>query len=106
VLISVSVQLGKTENVSRRPSVDGELDYIGGVEGLAELVGEWAAAGVDGVHLRPGSLEVEVPVIADELLPLLRERGLVGPAVKRPATLRTRLGLRRPENRYAVGGRS
>jgi alkanesulfonate monooxygenase SsuD/methylene tetrahydromethanopterin reductase-like flavin-dependent oxidoreductase (luciferase family) len=82
-----------------------EFDYVGGVEGLAELVGEWAAAGVDGVHLRPGSLEVDVPVIADELLPLLRERGLVGPAVKRAATLRTRLGLRRPENRYAIGGR-
>jgi alkanesulfonate monooxygenase SsuD/methylene tetrahydromethanopterin reductase-like flavin-dependent oxidoreductase (luciferase family) len=144
VLISVSVLLGKTENVSRRldgtgSAVDaggaagagsagvvgrGEgargaggvevagpagggagFDYVGGVEGLAELIGEWAAAGVDGVHLRPGSLEVEVPVIADELLPLLRERGLVGPAAKRAATLRTRLGLRRPVNRYAVGGR-
>jgi alkanesulfonate monooxygenase SsuD/methylene tetrahydromethanopterin reductase-like flavin-dependent oxidoreductase (luciferase family) len=107
VLISVSVLLGKPENVSRLEGAgDGAgFDYVGGVEGLAELVGEWAAAGVDGVHLRPGSLEVEVPVIADELLPLLRERGLVGPAAKRAATLRTRLGLRRPVNRYAVGGR-
>ncbi|MEU0089545.1 LLM class flavin-dependent oxidoreductase [Kribbella sp. NPDC006257] len=105
VLISVTVHLRNPENVRRFPSDDGELDYVGGVEGLAELVGEWAEAGVDGVHLRPGSLELDVPVIADELLPLLRERGLVGPAVKRAATLRTRLGLRRPENRYAVGGR-
>ena len=135
VLISVSVHLGKPENVRRRLAGAGGagggggaevagaagsgagvehvgggegpagFDYVGGVEGLAELVGELAAAGVDGVHLRPGSLEVDVPVIADELLPLLRERGLVGPAVKRAATLRTRLGLRRPENRYAVGGR-
>jgi alkanesulfonate monooxygenase SsuD/methylene tetrahydromethanopterin reductase-like flavin-dependent oxidoreductase (luciferase family) len=108
VLISVSVLLGKTENVSRRLEAAGGgagFDYFGGVERLAELIGEWAAAGVDGVHLRPASLELDVPVIAAELLPLLRERGLVGPAVKRPATLRTRLGLRRPVNRYAVGGR-
>ncbi len=97
VLISVNVQLD--------PAGGAGFDYVGGVEGLAELVGEWAAAGVDGVHLRPASLEVDVPVIAGELLPLLRERGLVGPAVKRAATLRTRLGLRRPENRYAVGSR-
>jgi alkanesulfonate monooxygenase SsuD/methylene tetrahydromethanopterin reductase-like flavin-dependent oxidoreductase (luciferase family) len=134
VLISVSVLLGKTENVSRRLEnaeraagaggvgrVEGAgdaggvelagagggagFDYVGGVERLGELIGEWAAAGVDGVHLRPASLELDVPVIAAELLPLLRERGLVGSAVKRPATLRTRLGLRRPVNRYAVGGR-
>jgi alkanesulfonate monooxygenase SsuD/methylene tetrahydromethanopterin reductase-like flavin-dependent oxidoreductase (luciferase family) len=87
VLVSVGV----------RPQVDG-------VERLAELIEGWAAAGVDGVHLRPASLELDVPVIADELLPLLRERGLVGPA-ERGGSLRGRLGLQRPGNRYAGSGR-
>jgi alkanesulfonate monooxygenase SsuD/methylene tetrahydromethanopterin reductase-like flavin-dependent oxidoreductase (luciferase family) len=106
VLISVSVLLdGKTENAVRRADGAEQLDHIGGVERLADLIGEWSEAGVDGVHLRPASLELDVPVIASKLLPLLRERRLVGPAVKRPATLRTRLGLRRPANRYAVGGK-
>jgi alkanesulfonate monooxygenase SsuD/methylene tetrahydromethanopterin reductase-like flavin-dependent oxidoreductase (luciferase family) len=84
VLVSVSV----------RPHVDG-------VEGLVDLIAEWADAGVDGVHLRPASLELDVPVIADQLLPALRDRGLVAP-LERAGTLRSRLGLRRPENRYAT----
>ena len=83
VLVSVAVQ----------PHVDG-------VERLVSSIEEWAAAGVDGVHLRPASLELDVPVIASELLPVLRERGLVGPQ-ERGGSLRGRLGLRRPVNRYA-----
>ncbi|WUJ72941.1 LLM class flavin-dependent oxidoreductase [Kribbella soli] len=69
--------------------------HVNGVDGLVGLIEEWAAAGADGVHLRPGSLELDVPLIADELLPLLRERGLVGPA-ERGGSLRGRLGLVRP----------
>lgn len=68
-----------------RPHADGVGRLVGLIEG-------WAAAGVDGVHLRPGSLELDVPVIAGELLPLLRGRGLVGPAA-RGGSLRGRLGL-------------
>ncbi|TCO49467.1 alkanesulfonate monooxygenase SsuD/methylene tetrahydromethanopterin reductase-like flavin-dependent oxidoreductase (luciferase family) [Kribbella antiqua] len=85
------------------PSVGGDFDFVGGVERLAELISDWAEAGVDGVHLRPASLEVDVPVIAERLIPLLRAKKLVGPAVDRATTLRNRLGLRRPDNRYAVG---
>jgi alkanesulfonate monooxygenase SsuD/methylene tetrahydromethanopterin reductase-like flavin-dependent oxidoreductase (luciferase family) len=106
VLISVSVLLdGNTANAVRRADGADELDHIGGVERLADLIAEWSQAGVDGVHLRPASLEVDVPVIASKLLPLLRERRLVGPAVGRAVTLRTRLGLRHPANRHALGGR-
>jgi alkanesulfonate monooxygenase SsuD/methylene tetrahydromethanopterin reductase-like flavin-dependent oxidoreductase (luciferase family) len=106
VLLSVSVLLDE-DTASAVDRADGaeHLDHIGGVERLADLIEEWAAAGFDGIHLRPASLELDVPAIADRLLPLLRERRLVGPAAKRPATLRTRLGLRRPANRYALGSR-
>ena len=52
--------------------------HVDGVERLLDLIEGWAAAGVDGVQLRPASLELDVPVIAEQLLPLLRERGLVG----------------------------
>jgi alkanesulfonate monooxygenase SsuD/methylene tetrahydromethanopterin reductase-like flavin-dependent oxidoreductase (luciferase family) len=84
VLVSVSV----------RPHADG-------VEQLVDSIAEWADAGVDGVHLRPASLELDVPVIADELLPALRDRNLAAASV-RTGTLRNRLGLRRPENSYAT----
>ncbi|MGW6198754.1 LLM class flavin-dependent oxidoreductase [Kribbella sp. NPDC055110] len=74
--------------------------HVDGVERLASLIEGWAAAGVDGVQLRPASLELDVPVIAEQLLPVLRERGLVGVG-ERGGSLRGRLGLRRPVNRYA-----
>jgi alkanesulfonate monooxygenase SsuD/methylene tetrahydromethanopterin reductase-like flavin-dependent oxidoreductase (luciferase family) len=83
VLVSVGV----------RPGADG-------VDGLVAAIEGWVAVGVDGVHLRPGSLEVDVPVLAEELLPRLRERGLVG-AVPRGGSLRGRLGLGRPRNTYS-----
>ncbi|TDO30649.1 alkanesulfonate monooxygenase SsuD/methylene tetrahydromethanopterin reductase-like flavin-dependent oxidoreductase (luciferase family) [Kribbella sp. VKM Ac-2527] len=101
ILVSVGVLLDE-DPAAAALRADGaiRLDHIGGVERLADLIGEWAEAGVDGVHLRPASLEVDVPVIADRLVPLLRARKLIGP-VGRPGTLRNRLGLRRPANRYA-----
>ncbi|MGC4937840.1 LLM class flavin-dependent oxidoreductase [Kribbella sp. DT2] len=99
VLLSVSVLLDEdTTSAVRRADGAEELDHIGGVARLAELIEQWAAAGIDGVHLRPASLELDVPLIADALLPLLRERKLVGAA--RPGSLRSRLGLPRPANRY------
>ncbi|MEV5964986.1 LLM class flavin-dependent oxidoreductase [Kribbella sp. NPDC051952] len=103
VLVSVSVLLDE-DPAAAAVRADGatHLDHIGGVDGLADLIGKWKEAGVDGVHLRPASVELDVPVIADRLIPLLRARKLVGP-VDRAATLRNRLGLRRPANRYAVG---
>ena len=104
VLLSVSVLLDEdTASAVRRADGADQVDHIGGVERLADLIGEWVAAGIDGVHFRPASLELDVPVIADRLLPLLRQRKLLGSAADRPASLRNRLGLRRPGNRYALG---
>jgi sugar phosphate isomerase/epimerase len=75
-----------------------------GVERVLEAIEGWIEAGVDGVHLRPGSLELDVPLIADELLPALRKRGLVG-SPERAGSFRGRLGLRRARNRYAGSAR-
>jgi alkanesulfonate monooxygenase SsuD/methylene tetrahydromethanopterin reductase-like flavin-dependent oxidoreductase (luciferase family) len=108
VLLSLSVLLADDIATALRRADDlgpgtVELDHVGGVGSLADSIIEWVAAGVDGIHLRPASLEVDVPVIADRLLPLLREKRLVGPTTDRPQTLRNRLGLRRPTNQYAAG---
>ncbi|NEA33989.1 LLM class flavin-dependent oxidoreductase [Streptomyces sp. SID13031] len=104
VLLSVSVLLDEDEASGVRRAAGAEVDYVGTVEGLADLIEGWNAAGVDGIHLRPASLELDVPVIAERLVPLLRERRLLGPAVDRATSLRNRLGLKRPANRY-VGSR-
>jgi alkanesulfonate monooxygenase SsuD/methylene tetrahydromethanopterin reductase-like flavin-dependent oxidoreductase (luciferase family) len=99
------VLLDEDEASAVRRAAGAPVDYVGGVDALAELIEGWNAAGVDGIHLRPASLELDVPVIADRLVPLLRERGLLGPAVDRATSLRNRLGLKRPANRYAGSGR-
>ncbi|TDD52916.1 LLM class flavin-dependent oxidoreductase [Kribbella antibiotica] len=99
VLVSVAVLLDEDQAAAERRAEGGSFDYIGGVEGLAALVREWQTAGADGVHFRPASLEIDVPVIAEKLLPLLKVT-----AADRPGTtLRNRLGLSRPANRYAKG---
>jgi hypothetical protein len=97
----VSVLLDEGEANAVRRAEGAEVDYVGGVDGLVGLIDGWNAAGVDGIHLRPASLEIDVPVIAERLVPALRERGLVGAASSRPSSLRDRLGLKRPGNRYA-----
>ncbi len=100
VLVSVGVLLDEDLGAAERRAEGGAFDYVGGVEGLAELVREWQAAGVDGVHFRPASLELDVPVIADRLMPLLQAN-----KSERVTTLRSRLGLGRPANRSAEGAR-
>ncbi|HEY3560812.1 MAG TPA: LLM class flavin-dependent oxidoreductase [Kribbella sp.] len=78
----------------------GGAPHVDGVESLVAAIEGWRAAGVDGVHLRPSSLELDVPLLAEELLPRLRDRGLIGP-VARGGSLRGRLGLGRPRNTYS-----
>jgi alkanesulfonate monooxygenase SsuD/methylene tetrahydromethanopterin reductase-like flavin-dependent oxidoreductase (luciferase family) len=81
--------------------VDSDAHVFGGSpQQLADLLLDWRDAGVDGFRLRPGVLPADLTAIVDGLLPILRERG----AFRREypaATLRGRLGLSRPANRYA-----
>lgn len=69
---------------------------------VADLVQQWATAGLDGVRLRPAEHAIDLPAIADRLVPELRARGLRPPAGSPPpGTLRETFGLARPENRFA-----
>ncbi|MDC7339726.1 LLM class flavin-dependent oxidoreductase [Streptomyces lydicus] len=69
--------------------------------GLAELLGDWHAAGAaDGFHLRPADPARDLALLVDGTVPALRDRGLRPPG--RPGgTLRDHLGLPRPASRYA-----
>ncbi|MBL3699346.1 LLM class flavin-dependent oxidoreductase [Leucobacter luti] len=64
---------------------------------VAELIATWHAAGVDGVRLRPLTLPADLSLIAAELLPRLRERGLAAAPGRagdpEPVSLRERFGL-------------
>ncbi|MGW4466329.1 LLM class flavin-dependent oxidoreductase [Micromonospora sp. NPDC004704] len=74
------------------------LRHVGSAEGLTTLLRQLAAV-VDGVRLHPAVLSVDLPVLADRVLPALAAHRLhVAPVAG--ATLRTTLGLPHPSNRF------
>jgi len=78
--------------------------FAGTAGQLADLMTGWAAAGLAGFRLRPGTIPADLHQITRALLPELRRRATF--PEKTPAgTLRERLGLARPASRYA-GSRS
>ena len=68
---------------------------------LADLLLGWRQAGLDGFRLRPGALPHDLRQITGALVPELRRRGAFR-AGYAEHTLRERLGLSRPANRYGA----
>jgi len=69
-------------------------------EAVAAQLLHWQGLGIDGVRLRPARLPRDLVKITAQVVPLLAAEGVLG----RPSgatTLRARLGLERPANRYA-----
>jgi alkanesulfonate monooxygenase SsuD/methylene tetrahydromethanopterin reductase-like flavin-dependent oxidoreductase (luciferase family) len=77
------------------------LRHVGDAAGLVALLTELAASPeVAGVRLLPAVLDVDLPVLAREVLPALRAARLTA-APRAGATLRDHLGLARPADRWA-----
>ena len=77
--------------------------HVGTPAGLVDLVLDWQAAGLDGVRLRPAAVPHDLDHLAGEFADLLRATGALAPPVgPTTTTLRARLGLSRPENRYVA----
>jgi alkanesulfonate monooxygenase SsuD/methylene tetrahydromethanopterin reductase-like flavin-dependent oxidoreductase (luciferase family) len=68
---------------------------------LADHLLSWHAEGIAGFRLRPGALPHDLEAITRRLVPLLQQRGVFRHSYEE-ATLRARLGLGRPANRYAT----
>ncbi|MGY1812654.1 LLM class flavin-dependent oxidoreductase [Blastococcus sp. SYSU D00820] len=75
--------------------------FTGSAAQLADLLTEWAAAGLTGFRLRPATLPHDLAQVTGRLVPELQRRGLFRTAYEAP-TLRGLLGLPRPANRYAT----
>lgn len=71
----------------------------GTAEAVAAQLLNWQHLGLDGVRLRPARLPRDLDQITTKLVPLLRDAGVLQ---REPgaATLRARLGLQHPLNRY------
>ncbi len=84
----------------RELTSDAEV-FVGTPEGLADLLLARADAGLTGFRLRPAALPQDLDVIVDALVPELQRRGAFRSAYDAD-TLRGRLDLPRPANRYAA----
>jgi len=77
------------------------LVFDGSPPGLVDLLLRWQQTGIEGVRLRPAVTATDLPVIVDEVVPLLQQAGRFRTAYTDGETLRERLGLPIAENRYA-----
>jgi alkanesulfonate monooxygenase SsuD/methylene tetrahydromethanopterin reductase-like flavin-dependent oxidoreductase (luciferase family) len=81
------------------------LNFTGSAPELVELVLDWQQLGIDGARLRPAVNATDLPVIVDEVVPLLQRAGRFRTGYTDGETLRTRLGLPVAPNRYAAVAR-
>jgi len=75
--------------------------FTGSTGELADLISDWADAGVAGVRLRPATIPHDLHQITTGLIPELQRRGLHRTAYESD-TLRGLLRLHRPANRYTA----
>ncbi|MCW2574896.1 MAG: Fmnh2-utilizing oxygenase [Modestobacter sp.] len=75
--------------------------FVGTPSELADLLTEWAQAGLTGFRLRPAALPHDLRQVTAGLVPELQRRGLYRTEYE-ATTLRGLLGLPRPANRYAT----
>lgn len=68
---------------------------------LVDLILRWHDRGLDGVRLRPAVHAIDLPVIVDEVIPILQGKGMFRTAYRDGETLRARLGLPVAVNRYS-----
>lgn len=84
------------------PSLPCALDFVGDAVALADLIALWIDADVvDGFVVRPSTLPHTLDRIVDELVPILRSRGMFRTEYE-GRTLRDHFHLPRPLNRYAT----
>jgi alkanesulfonate monooxygenase SsuD/methylene tetrahydromethanopterin reductase-like flavin-dependent oxidoreductase (luciferase family) len=86
------------ERLGREWRTDADV-FTGRAAELAERMVAGREAGLDGWRLRPGEMVPDLAAVVDGVVPALRRE----PA--EPGTLRARLGLPRPANRYARSAR-
>jgi alkanesulfonate monooxygenase SsuD/methylene tetrahydromethanopterin reductase-like flavin-dependent oxidoreductase (luciferase family) len=81
-------------------SSDAEI-FAGTPADLADLLLDWQGSGLAGFRLRPATLPYDLEQITRALVPELQRRGAFRTGY-RENSLRARLGLHRPANRYAA----
>jgi alkanesulfonate monooxygenase SsuD/methylene tetrahydromethanopterin reductase-like flavin-dependent oxidoreductase (luciferase family) len=84
-----------------RPFRSDAFVFVGTPSDLAALMAEWQTAGIGGFRVRPGAIPHDLEATTHELVGALQDRSIFRHHYE-DATLRARLGLPRPANRYAL----
>ncbi|MGA9491483.1 MAG: LLM class flavin-dependent oxidoreductase [Mycobacterium sp.] len=77
------------------------LIFDGSPADVVDLLLGWQRGGIDGARLRPAVNATDLPVIVDEVVPLLQRANVFRTGYTDGETLRRRLGLPIAPNRYA-----
>jgi alkanesulfonate monooxygenase SsuD/methylene tetrahydromethanopterin reductase-like flavin-dependent oxidoreductase (luciferase family) len=78
------------------------LNFTASPTELVDLLLEWQRLGIDGARLRPAVNATDLPLIVDEVVPLLQRADRFRTGYRDGETLRARLGLPVAANRYAA----
>jgi alkanesulfonate monooxygenase SsuD/methylene tetrahydromethanopterin reductase-like flavin-dependent oxidoreductase (luciferase family) len=81
------------------------LIFGGKAAELVDLLLGWQRLGIHGARLRPAVNATDLPIIVDEVVPLLQRAGRFRTGYQQHETLRQRLGLPTAPNRYQGASR-
>jgi alkanesulfonate monooxygenase SsuD/methylene tetrahydromethanopterin reductase-like flavin-dependent oxidoreductase (luciferase family) len=98
---AAAARLRQLDELDGAPLSSDAQVFAGTPEEMASLLVAWQEAGADGFRLRPAVLPYDLTAIVEGLVPVLQSQGRFRQAYAE-ATLRERLGLARPINRYAT----
>jgi len=76
--------------------------FDGKAKDVVDLLIDWQRLGIDGARLRPAVNATDLPVIVDEVVPLLQRAGRFRSGYGQNETLRQRLGLSAAPNRFTA----
>ncbi len=96
-----AARLSRLDDLVGRPYRSDAVVFAGTPAGLVDLLEDLTVEGLAGFRLRPGAIPHDTDQIAAAVVPELQRRGLFRTAYGE-STLRARLGLERPANRYTV----
>ena len=89
----------RLDRLDGKPLRSDALVFSGTPTDFVDLLEEWHSVGIEGFRLRPGVIPADFDAITHEVVVELADRSLRPPSYQE-STLRARLGLTRPENRY------
>jgi alkanesulfonate monooxygenase SsuD/methylene tetrahydromethanopterin reductase-like flavin-dependent oxidoreductase (luciferase family) len=78
------------------------LVFPGSTTELVDMLLEWQRLGIDGARLRPAANAIDLPVIVNDLIPMLQRAGRFRAGYREGESLRERLALPAAANRYAA----